>query len=68
MKIEKRIRRTAAKKTIIIITRRTRSRRGFLVIRPDGLPIHYPNKKTALAAMLAQLRVAFPALWQIKPA
>ena len=66
MKLENRIRRIAAKKTVVIITRRCRSRRGFAVVRPDGLAIHYPNKKTALAAMLAQLRTAFPATWQLK--
>ncbi|MDD5139405.1 MAG: hypothetical protein PHY43_03975 [Verrucomicrobiales bacterium] len=65
MKLETRIRAVARRKAGVIVTRRTRSKKGFLLIRPDGLAIHYPNKKTALSALLAQLRCAPVQLWRI---
>jgi hypothetical protein len=65
VKLETRIRAIAKVKTVVGITLRTRSQKGFVLFRPDGLGICYPNKKTALAALLAQLRCAPVQIWRV---
>jgi len=65
MKLENKIRAVAKRKTVVSVTRRTRSKAGFILYRPDGLPIHYPNKQTALAALLAQIRCQPVQHWRI---
>ncbi|MEJ0089961.1 MAG: hypothetical protein WDM80_09485 [Limisphaerales bacterium] len=66
MKIETRIRKIAALKTEVKITRRKKSRTGFLLISPGGASEHFPNKKIALSALLAKLRCSAPTQWRIE--
>jgi hypothetical protein len=65
MNIKTRIRKIAAAKTKVTVTRRSRSKNGFIVIDPDGRRNIYPNRKTAFAALLAQLRCARVQEWRL---
>jgi len=71
MKLEKRIRAIAQKKVIVKVTKRSRSKTGFRLIvnENEELACVYPNRKTALSAMLAQIRCTDVQLWvlQVNP-
>ena len=56
MKLENKIRAVAKRKTIVTVTRRARSKKGFAVVSPSGVTTHFTNKKTALANLQAQIR------------
>lgn len=65
MNIEKRIRKTAARKVIVKITGRKRSRSGFRV-RHNGGVTDVPTKAVALQVLFAKLRCFEPVIFSIK--
>lgn len=60
MKLENRIRKIATSKIQVQITRRSRSRFGFIVRQPDGSLRMFPSKAIALQFLLARLRCYEP--------
>jgi hypothetical protein len=66
MNLEKRIRTTAAKKVRVIITQRSRSRRGFRVVSPEGEVFTVASRREGLVKLLTKVRVADPAVWKLE--
>lgn len=60
-----RIRAKASRKEIVSITRRKKSKHGFLITDPDGLTERHPTKREALQAMFAKVRCAPVRKWYL---
>lgn len=68
MKLQTRIRRVAAKKTVVKITARKKSKTGFIVFSANGSCEPFKTKKAAMQNLLAKIRCAESQIWELLPA
>lgn len=64
--ITNRIKATASRKHVVVITRRKRSQGGFVVIDPDGDESRHATKREALQNLFARVRCAKVSHWALK--
>ncbi|MFO1487979.1 MAG: hypothetical protein U1F65_05840 [Verrucomicrobiota bacterium] len=61
-----RIRKAAARKVRVSITRKKRARVGFVVEAPTGGETFHLTKREAMTAMFVQVRVSLLQVWRLK--